>query len=172
VAEAVENDGTYTWLRRDCMDRLREAFSFLYEGYPGELESAVPLEISRRINNIVYCASLILEQEPESHFLREREFGREELARMVQSLHPAGIQEVIEPSVVHTIGYAYSVLGDATLASAAAKQFMLLFGEIGADPTKNEGDGRLIADALRWFSRNADASLTAGNARSPEMALA
>lgn len=172
VAEALENDTTYARLSHECMDHVREAFSYLYEGYPGELESADPLEVRRRTNNIVYCASLILEQEPDSHFLKEREFGREELASMVQSLHAAGIQDVIEPSVVHTIGYAYSVLGDATLASGAAKQLMLLFGEIGADPTRNEGEARLIADALRWFSRDADASLKAGNARSPEMALA
>jgi hypothetical protein len=158
-------------LLREYMDNLKHAFDLIYAGYPEEVSSRedifYEIEARRRINNIVYYGSQILEQPDGADRLQGAGFGMDELREMIKLLHPGGINNVVETNIAHTIGYAYNLLGEVGEATVAAQRVFTLVGETGGDPTKDKGLARVMGDAIRWMHRRTDESLSVG-ARTPE----
>ena len=167
LREAMESTSPDVERRCEYIEALWRAFATAYSGYPEEIQtrsdSLFELEACRRTNNIVYYASLILEQPSGEERLRQADFGREQLRQMVEMLHPSGIDQVIDPNLAHTIGYAYDALGDPAPATEAAKRFFTLVGEMGGDPKTDKSLAKAVADAIRWIRRGTDELLTVGS---------
>jgi len=156
--------------REETMDEylevVRKAFGIVYAYLPfdrnrpeGDSESSVfyRLEAERRINNVVFGASLFLEVQPDYSQLHPA-FNRADLLRLTERLHPNGIDEVQTENIVHTIGCAYRVLGDTASALQAGERLMGLIYDRGATLGARPGIVGLIEDALRW-SREAESHL-------------
>jgi hypothetical protein len=165
LREAIESASPD--VEREYIEALLRAFATAYGGYPEEIQirsdSLFELEACRRTNNIVYYASLILEQPSGEERLRQANFGREQLRQMVEMLHPSGIDQVMDHNLAHTIGYAYDALGDPAPATEAAKRFFTLVGELGGDPKTDMSLAKAMADAIRWIRRGTDELLTVGS---------
>jgi hypothetical protein len=64
--------------------------------------------------------------------------GLYDLARYTAWLHPGQIEDMQDMSLVHTVGYACYVLGDADSAARAGTHFVFLMRDCGADLTGND----------------------------------
>ncbi len=95
--------------RDAALAELGSAFQIMLRGwqYPQEQNDYLfQLEARRRINNIVYIASLILRVDPSWASLRQLEFGPNEFRAMLQRLHGGSVDSMNEFRLVHTVGYA------------------------------------------------------------------
>ena len=166
LREQLESGGSNEQLRRKYLDLLLQSFRIVYSGYPDEVASShdnfFELEARRRVNNIAYYASLILEQPGGPARMDAMNFGQEDLRALVEKLSPSGIQEVTDVNIAHTIGYAHDVLSDIAQADLAANQLMILIRDTGGDPKRDKSVASAMADALKWFSRGADAAASGG----------
>ena len=106
------------------------------------------LEARRRLNNQVYYAALYgsgggcIESLPN--------LTRERLLDMTRQLHPDGdMRDVFELNIAHTIGLAYSILGETESAGMAAERVLQLIARSG-DNAESETLRLILNDALSW----------------------
>ena len=148
--------------RERYVSTLQDAFGTIYGDFSPPSEEKVylfKLEASRRTNNIVFYAALIHEATGSFSKLGVPDFDANKMEKLTEELHPRGIDGVEEASVVHTIGYAYHVLGNADKAYQAGKRLIELIIKRGDDPHKREV-AELLQDAFDWYRRGDD-SITA-----------
>jgi hypothetical protein len=94
------------------LDARRDAFCAVFDGFL--IPSTPPkdhfgqLEEVRRINNIVYSAYECMEPEGNLSALDSYGFTVAQMLELTTLLHPSGISEVMERTVAHTIGSAYT----------------------------------------------------------------
>lgn len=157
VQADLQADPANTALRDRYRENLREAFSTVYSGFresgPGVVREEL-LEYRRRVNNIVYYASLYLETGADLTDLTPS-FDRDALLKLIERLQPEALPDMIEWNVVHTVGYAYHVLGYAGLANVAADTLWQLVSRSGAS-TESPAIRRALEDAMAW-KRTAEA---------------
>jgi hypothetical protein len=110
------------------------------------------LEERRRINQIVYAASLILVLEPESAELRRLGYGPEHLKSLVERLQEGPIEEMTERAIVHTVGYASAAMNDMQTAARAGRRLENLIRETGED-IRDKDVARVLSDAWVWQGR-------------------
>jgi hypothetical protein len=135
---------------------LLNAFKILYDGWitpeSPEVDYLHQLESRRRINNIVYIASLIFSVDPQGTRLLKLGFDRHKMLSLLERLHGGRIDEITEINVVHTVGYAFWILRDIPNAVRAGHQVMKLLIETGGSPREDPNVARILTDALAWFA--------------------
>ncbi|WP_315772315.1 MULTISPECIES: hypothetical protein [unclassified Bradyrhizobium] len=129
--------------------KLLSAFHSVYpvaEKLP-DTDYLYSLEARRRINNVLYYASLVLEIHPGPDGFRKLGIEEPDLRRLLALLVPHDdITKEVEIGILHTIGATYAALGDASRAAAAGDHLInLLKTELG-----NRG---VLSDAFRWTRR-------------------
>ncbi|HEY9025747.1 MAG TPA: hypothetical protein VIP05_15705 [Burkholderiaceae bacterium] len=138
-------------LKTSGLNSLRAAFRMLHERFDeGREPRGIParLEHQRRLNNIVYYGSLYLDGGGVPDELSDGvDLAR--LKALVARLHPDGLDKVTEPTILHTIGYAYSVLGDRDHAAAAGDLLLPALVRSGAD-LASKASQDAMADARHW----------------------
>jgi hypothetical protein len=148
--------------QRDCvLTDLLNAFKILYDGWrtpeSPEVDYLRQLEARRRINNIVYIASLIFTVDPRgAGLLLKLGFDRHKMLSLLERLHGGRIDEITELNVVHTVGYASAILGDIPNSVRAGHQVMKLLIETGGSPREDPNVARILTDALAWFASAQD----------------
>jgi hypothetical protein len=139
---------------------LLNAFKILYDGWrtpeSPEVDYLHQLEARRRINNIVYIASLIFKVDPQGAGLLKLGFDRHRMLSLLERLHGGRIDEITELNVVHTVGYASAILGDIPNSVRAGHQVMKLLIETGGSPREDPTVARILTDALAWFASAQD----------------
>jgi tetratricopeptide (TPR) repeat protein len=153
-------------LRELYLTNVFEAFQAVYTDFTSsasdqERDYLARLEARRRLNNIIYYACLYLEGGGSWITLQRAGFKRETMRRWLARLHDETIGHVPERNIVHTIGFAYQLLGQPQQAREAAERLVQLIVDSGADP-QEDGVGRLLSDAFAWMRADA--------ARQPEAA--
>ncbi|AET92192.1 hypothetical protein BYI23_C000460 [Burkholderia sp. YI23] len=138
-------------LRTQYMNKLSEAFKSVYEGFDDSAEPRAyraVLETKRRLNNIVYYASLYVRAggRPES---LARNFSRKKLARFTAKLLGEDIQMVSEWEYLHTAGSVYHALGMARESRHASERLWALLSS-GTANISAEDARDALADALEW----------------------
>jgi hypothetical protein len=142
------------------LDAVRLAFASVYNGLPFGKETYsdaskenvfLRLEAERRINNVVFGASLFLDVLGDYTQLHES-FRRDDLLFLTRCLHPDDINSMDDEDIVHTVGCAYHVLGETDLAMEARDRFLRLISDQGFTPESRPGILELIGDALGWGS--------------------
>jgi hypothetical protein len=137
---------------------LRSAFTATYERFPVEIDFPPEhlnndpfyrLERERRINNVVYSAALFLEVQPDVTRLHPH-FSLEQLRELTRLLHPRGIEAIEFYRRMHTIGFAYRVLGDLQLAGEVGERLVSLVYHNGTDLTRQPDVVELMKDAMSW----------------------
>jgi len=141
-------------LRTEYVSNLIKAFEDVYVGFDALDDSDANylhrLEARQRTSSIVYYASCLLKEDSEGAGLHRFGFGPDELRHLLGRLHPDGIERVIEPNVVHTIGCAYAVLGQTLEATNAGRRLITLMAQRGDDP-KDRAVARMLTDAFTWL---------------------
>jgi hypothetical protein len=148
-------------LRDHVLTDLLNAFKILYEGWrmpeSPEVDYLRQLEAHRRINNIVYIASLIFTVDPRGAGLLKLGFDRHKMLSLLERLlHGGRIDEITELNVVHTVGYASAILGDFPNSVRAGHQVIKLLIETGDSPREDPNVARILTDALAWFASAQD----------------
>ncbi|HEU5138091.1 MAG TPA: hypothetical protein VFU13_23300 [Steroidobacteraceae bacterium] len=155
----------------EYLDVVRQAFRIVYDNLPfgrslpptdPESEVFLKLEAERRINNVVYAATLFLEVRNDYTQLHES-FRSHDLIFLTQCLHPEGINKVRDDNIVHTIGCAYHVLGEASMAVRAGERLLQLIYGQGATLAARPEIVNLVDDALRWRSEAEQSRLRAAS---------
>lgn len=159
LRQRMREDPRNLELKNAYVDALKKALSTVYEGFgltSGDLEQdyLARLERIRRANNVVYCGALLYEAAGSLETVADTGFDLDKLKAVLEQLHPETIEEVDDRALVHTIGYAYHVLGDANNARRAADRLIELLKLSGADP-RDKQIASLISDAFHW-SRSED----------------
>ena len=94
LREQFESGGSNEQLRRKYLDLLLQSFRIVYSGYPDEVapshDNFFELEARRRVNNIAYYASLILEQPGGPARMDAMNFGQRRPARFGRETEPVG----------------------------------------------------------------------------------
>jgi tetratricopeptide (TPR) repeat protein len=156
VYERLKTNPTDEALALQYRTHVREAFLTIFEGFD-EQRSAdnllAGLESQRRLNNIVYYASLYVEVHGDPRDLAPG-FDEERLLELVRKLHPHGIARVDAWNVLHTIGYAYHAMNRHDDASEAADALWNLIARIGTS-TQSVGIRNALDDALTWKKQGA-----------------
>jgi hypothetical protein len=141
-------------LRTQYLDNLMKAFQSVYIGFKSmddpDQDYFHRLEARRRIHDVVYYASGILSEDMDGKGLRSFGFGLSELRDLVERLHPHGIERLAEPKIIHTIGFAYAVLGQVREATKAGKRLIALMAQRGDDP-KDRFVANILTDAFMWL---------------------
>jgi hypothetical protein len=106
------------------------------------------LERKRRINNIVYYASLLLEMDHDGVGLADAGLTRPQLRQFLQSLHPDGIRHVPEENIVHTVGFAYFQLGLTEEAREAGQRLRQMV--LDNETVDVEAARKLLSEAANW----------------------
>jgi hypothetical protein len=154
-------------LRRRYVDNLLKGFRKVHVGFSApedpDRDYLYKLEARRRINNIAYYASCILEEDPGSADLHDLGFGPNELRDLLGRLHADGIERVVELNIIHTIGCGYAVLGEIQQAVKAGRRLVGLMAERGDDP-KDQDVAAMLADAFAWFRKGGVPHVHAGRA--------
>src|SRR5262249_40271002 len=127
------------------------AFQAIYM-HGKELSEAQPdffysLESRRRLNNLVYYASLVLEACPGPEGFEALGLGEAELRQMLARLVPEGIDQIPEIGVIHTVGAAYAALGEKELAAQAGNRFL----EVAKESEDARELSDVLADAFMWI---------------------
>lgn len=151
VSERMKAEPSNEVLAMQYRSHVRDAFVTIAAGFG---ERIVPmgllasLESQRRLNNIVYYAALYLDAGGDLSELEDG-FDADRLVGHVRQLHPHGIRRVTEWNVLHTIGYAYHVVGRYEEAGEAADALWNLISKIGTS-TQSVGIRNALDDALVW----------------------
>ena len=107
------------------------------------------LENHRRVNNIVYYASLVLEVCPGSEGFRLLGIDEREMRQLLARLTEGDVTQLSEIGFIHTIGTAYATLGEMEEAAAAGNRLV--------DVAKETADAarltNVLADAFIWIQR-------------------
>jgi hypothetical protein len=145
------------------LETLRVAFKWVHSHFDPsvfpESDGFFILEKQRRINNIVYYATLYLAATGDLAGLSADSFGKDELRRYLSLLEPKDWDNFVEISIVHTLGCAYSTLGDAENAARAGEKLMDLVRDSGIDPAADTQLVTLMSDASSWSRRQTAAVL-------------
>jgi hypothetical protein len=137
------------------------AFQVVYDEYmdiDGAEDYRVLIESRRRLNNIVYYASLFALGGGDLSKLHPC-FDRVNLERHVRQLHPNGLDQVSEWNVMHTIGTAYHALGIDSLAHDAADLLWHLVSSRTGATAKSPDVQRALEDAVQWKTARASATM-------------
>jgi hypothetical protein len=107
------------------------------------------LENHRRVNNIVYYASLVLEVCPGPEGFRLLNIDETEMRQLLARLTEGDVTQLSEIGFIHTIGTAYAALGEMEEAAAAGNRLV--------DVAKETADAarltNVLADAFTWIQR-------------------
>jgi hypothetical protein len=153
-------------LQASYLQNLLAAFHSVYSGTDelpiAELDYLYSLEARRRINNILYYASRLLEIYGTQEGFRKLGIEEGYMLRLVSQLIPEGdITKVLELWIIHTIGSAYAVLGEVELAAEAGNHLLNVAKE--TEDAKSLVD--VLDDAFSWIQRQ-NATDNAGDAKS------
>jgi hypothetical protein len=156
-------------LQASYLQNLLAAFQSVYSGADelpiAELDYLYSLEARRRINNILYYASLLLEIYGTQDGFQNLGIEEAYMRRLVSQLIPEGdITKVMELWIIHTIGAAYAVLGEAQLAAEAGNHLLNVAKE--TEDAKSLVD--ILDDAFSWIQRQ-NAPDNAGDTKSEEV---
>jgi len=114
------------------------------------------LEARRRLNNQIYYAALYICGGGDIHELSN--LSRERLLDLVRQLHPdCEVHEVPEIYVAHTIGLAYSSIGELRLAADAGDRVIHLIAHSG-DNAESDATRQMLNDAFAWVRSGQDTS--------------
>jgi hypothetical protein len=108
------------------------------------------LESERRLNNIVFHASKLLESDASGGALRKAGLEQEELGKLLFELNPRGVETEMVRDIIHTIGFAYHVLGKHEEVVNAAKHFEQLVTHAGTAEEKENDDRKMLEDLRGW----------------------
>ena len=132
-------------------DTMRKAFLSTFEGFDEEpVDHSIrgKAEMLRRLNNIVFYASLYLQAEGSIESLHEG-FSEKRFKSYLERLKSDASAVEREWFYAHTIGAAHHVLRESDLADAAADALLSLLAASGAS-TQSEAIRVAIEDALSW----------------------
>lgn len=136
----------------NVLTAFRTVYTDFDRGAAADTDYFYKLEARRRINNIIYYASLVLDACPESKELEKLGFTQREMRELLDRLHPDGIEKETELYVIHTIGFACAVLGQVREAASVGRRLIALMVEAGEDP-KTKVVATLLADAFAWIRK-------------------
>jgi hypothetical protein len=141
-------------LRDSYLSNLLLAFGSVHAGsetlpkqHPDVLYA---LETRRRINNILYYASLVLEVCPAPDGFRKLGLDKNEMHRLLSELKQGDIRSLSEIGIIHTIGAAYAALGEMEAAAEAGNHLVNVAKET-ADATRVSD---ILNDAFTWIQRH------------------
>lgn len=150
---------------RKYLAAVTNAFLTVYQNFPferelmlaaGDSDPFFKLEAERRINNVVYAAALFLEVDPDLSKLHPQ-FSRDEMLNLTTRLSRQDLDSINDPSIVHTIGCAYNVLGHPHQARKAGDRLVRLIYEQGLTLSTPENLA-VLEDASQW-RRDAESAL-------------
>jgi hypothetical protein len=150
-------------LGANYVQNLLAAFRSLYTDVKDlrivETDFLYNLETRRRVNNILYYASLVLEVHPGLTGFRMLGVEETDMRLLLAQLVPDGkITNVFEVGIIHTIGAAYASLDETERAAAAGERLIEI--------AKQTEDATKLADALNdaftWIQRHKE--LASGSA--------
>ena len=130
---------------------MRKAFLSTFEGFDEEpVDHSIrgKAEMLRRLNNIVFYASLYLQAEGPIDALHEG-FSEKRFKAYLERLKSDAAAVEREWFYAHTIGAAHHVLRESDLADAAADALLSLLAASGAS-TQSEAIRVAIEDAFSW----------------------
>lgn len=140
--------------RQQYLEHMAQAFQMVNDGSsPGRQVATYVerIEARRRLNNQVYYAALYgsgggkLESLPN--------FGRERLLDLTRLLISDGeIKDIPELNVAHTVGLAFSTVGEIRLAAQAGERVLQLIARRG-DQAGSESISAILNDALSWIGK-------------------
>jgi hypothetical protein len=134
------------------LEHMAKAYQLVSEGgSPSRMGATYieRLEARRRLNNQVYCAALYGCSGGDIGALPN--LSRERLLDLTRQLLPEGdIRDVPEVNIAHTIGLAYSTLGETRLAAEAGERVMQLIARSG-DNAESDAMRQMLNDALSWI---------------------
>jgi tetratricopeptide (TPR) repeat protein len=107
------------------------------------------LERRRRINNVLYYASLVLEVCPGPEGFRQLGIDRGEMNLLLSQLMRGDVTSLSEIGIIHTIGAAYAALGEKEAAAAAGNHLVNVAKET-AEATRMTN---FLNDAFTWIQR-------------------
>jgi len=153
-------DTKSAWMA-EYRERLCRAFALVYNDFDvhrfPEADPFYKLEKQRRINNIVYFATLYLAAGGEIVSLADSSFTKDRfriyLGLLLQPSeidNRRQIENVRAIGIVHTIGCAYSALGEVDNASRAAQWLIQLIVDSGVDPASDQQVMDVLSDAVTW----------------------
>lgn len=138
--------------REHYLEHMAKAYQLVSEGSPSSRTAATyiaRLEARRRLNNQVYYAALYASGGGRIDALPH--LSRERMLELIRQLLADGdIREVPEISIAHTIGLAYSALGETRLAADAARRVLELIARSG-DNAESGSMRQILNDALAWL---------------------
>ena len=130
---------------------VHKAFRSTFEGFdrePADPSLRGKTEMLRRLNNIVFYASLFLQADGSIEALHD-EFTDDRFRSYLERLKAEAPAVEREWFYAHTIGAAHHVLGETALADAAADALLSLLAASGAS-TQSEAIRIAIEDAFSW----------------------
>jgi tetratricopeptide (TPR) repeat protein len=149
LAEQPDPELQETYLRN-----LLSAFHSVYSSSDAlrvdQSDYLYSLEARRRINNILYYASLLLEFYHRQDGFQKLGIEEPYMRRLISQLMPEGeITKVLEVGIIHTIGTAYAALGESELAARAGNHLL----DIAKETEDAMSLADILSDAFSWIQQ-------------------